>query len=58
MDVPEFTERFGPMTSRRQWPLFDKFLPAHEGHEFEWEGTRYGAAFSWGLFLFVSELWE
>jgi hypothetical protein len=58
MDVTEFTERFGPMTSRRQWPLFDKFLPAHERHEFEWEGTRYGAAFSWGLFLFVSELWE
>jgi hypothetical protein len=56
--VTEFTERFGPMTSRRQWPLFDKLLPAHEGHEFEWEGTRYGAAFSWGLFLFVSELWE
>jgi hypothetical protein len=57
MDVTEFTERFGPMTGGRKWPLFDEILPAHEQYEFPWEGERYGAAFSWGLFLWVTKLW-
>jgi hypothetical protein len=58
MDITEFAEHFGPMTGGRQWPLFDKLLPAHEEYEFAWNGERYGAGFSWGLFLFSSKLWE
>lgn len=57
VDVTEFTERFGPMTGGHQWSLFDKLLPAHEEYEFVWNGEHYGAAFSWGLFLWVTKLW-
>lgn len=58
IDITEFTQYFGPMTDGDQWSLFDKLLPGYEEYEFEWQGTRYGAAFSWGLFLFAAEFWE
>ncbi|BCI90794.1 hypothetical protein NIIDMKKI_60000 [Mycobacterium kansasii] len=58
MDVAEFTERFGPMNSGRQWSLFDKLLPAYEEYEFSWEGESYGAGFSWGLFMFSAMSWD
>ncbi|WP_089025313.1 hypothetical protein [Mycobacterium persicum] len=58
MDVAEFTERFGPMNGGRQWPLFDKLLPAYEEYEFSWEGASYGAGFSWGLFMFSAKSWD
>lgn len=58
MDVAEFTERFGPMNSGRQWSLFDKLLPAYEEYEFSWEGESYGAGFSCGLFMFSAMSWD
>lgn len=57
VDITEFTEYFGPMTGGQKWSLFDKLLPGHEEYEFRWDGERYGAAFSWGLFLWVTTLW-
>nr|WP_240316586.1 hypothetical protein [Mycobacterium persicum] len=57
MDVTEFTEHFGPMRGGRQWPLFEKFLPAYEEYEFPWVGESYGAGFSWGLFMFSAKSW-
>lgn len=57
-DVTEFAANFGPMTNGDRRPLFDKVLPAHEGYEFLWNGERYGAEFSWGLFLYSAEFWE
>lgn len=57
MDLTEFTELFGPMNRGRQWPLFDKILPAYEEYEFEWSGESYGAGFSWGLFMFSAKSW-
>lgn len=58
VDVTEFAEHFGAMTSGHQRPLFDKLLPAYEEYEFLWNGERYGAAFSWGLFLYSAKYWE
>ncbi|TDH48536.1 hypothetical protein E2F47_23465 [Mycobacterium eburneum] len=58
MDVTEFTERFGPIVGSRQWPLFDKLLPAYEECEFLWDGQSYGAGFSWGLFIFSAKSWD
>ena len=58
MDITEFGDRFGPLTGGRQWPLSDEYLPACEEREFEWNGWRYGAGFSWGLFMFAAEFWE
>lgn len=58
MDVAEFAEAFGPVTSTVRKPLFDTMVPAHELLEFEWEGRDYGAAFSWGLFLHASMMWD
>ncbi|OBB25248.1 hypothetical protein A5792_29620 [Mycolicibacterium peregrinum] len=58
VDVAEFTSHFGPMTAGQQWPLFDALLPAYEEYEFEWEGGRYGAGFSWGLFMHAAEYWD
>ncbi|MGV7255022.1 hypothetical protein PJI20_01545 [Mycobacterium kansasii] len=57
VDITEFSEHFGPMTGGQKWSLFDKILPGHEEYEFQWGGERYGAAFSWGLFLWVTKLW-
>lgn len=57
MDVSEFIQHFGPTTVQYQSGLFDKTLPAHTGHEFDWSGRAYGAGFSWGLFLFASLMW-
>ncbi|WP_396935531.1 hypothetical protein [Mycolicibacterium sp.] len=57
MDVAEFIHHFGPTTVQYQSGLFDKTLPAHVGHEFDWSGRAYGAGFSWGLFLFASLMW-
>ncbi len=56
-DVAGFMERFGPMRGSRQWPLFDKLLPAYEEYEFLWNGESYGAGFSWGLFIFSAKSW-
>lgn len=58
VDIDEFSSRFGPVTFGRRWPLFDDYLPAYEEHGFERNGVRYGAAFSWGLFMHASRLWE
>ncbi|MDR3660918.1 MAG: hypothetical protein P4L86_11100 [Mycobacterium sp.] len=58
MDVSEFAESYGPVTNTKRFPLFDKIRPAHEYFEFEWEGRGYCAAFSWGLFLHASLLWD
>ncbi|MFN6544479.1 hypothetical protein [Mycolicibacterium nivoides] len=55
--VSEFAERFGPLTLRDQSPPFQKYLPAHEHYTFSWNGDQYGAAFSWGIFLFSAKLW-
>ncbi len=57
-DVNEFAVHFGLMTNGGRRPLFDKVLPAHEGYAFLWNGERYGAEFSWGLFLYSAEFWE
>ncbi|KZS65118.1 MAG: hypothetical protein K2X56_06085 [Mycobacterium pseudokansasii] len=57
VDITEFAEHFGPLTGGQKWSLFDKLLPGHEEYEFQWDGERYGAAFSWGLFLWVTKLW-
>lgn len=57
-DVTEFAARFGPMMNGQRRPLFDRVLPAHEGYEFLWNGERYGAEFSWGLFLYAAEFWD
>jgi hypothetical protein len=58
MEVSEFADAFGPVTSRDRTPLFDEIVPAHDYLEFEWEGRDYAAAFSWGLFLHASMLWD
>ncbi|MHC9296715.1 hypothetical protein ACRCUN_29980 [Mycobacterium sp. LTG2003] len=55
--VSEFADRFGPLTLRDQSPPFQKYLPAHEHYDFSWNGDEYGAAFSWGIFLFSAKLW-
>ncbi|WP_231993983.1 hypothetical protein [Mycobacterium sp. 852002-50816_SCH5313054-b] len=57
-DVTEFAAHFGPLRGGHQRPLFDDLLPGHEWYEFLWNGERYGAEFSWGLFLYSAELWE
>lgn len=57
MGVPEFAERFGPVTLNYRSSPGEKVLPAHEHYKFEWEGEQYGAGFSWGLFLFAAKLW-
>lgn len=57
MDTSDFNDHFGPTALTYRSSLFDSVLPAHEVHEFTWEGTKYGAGFSWGLFLFASKLW-
>ncbi|MGH3726796.1 MAG: hypothetical protein ACRDUS_22025 [Mycobacterium sp.] len=56
-DVTEFTEHFGPMANSRRWPLFDRVLPGYEECEFVWNEERYGAGFSWGLFLYAAKYW-
>jgi hypothetical protein len=58
LDVDEFAAHFGPLTLGRQWPLFDESLPNYAEHEFVWNGWRWGAGFSWGLFMFAAEFWE
>ncbi|AGZ49861.1 hypothetical protein PJN25_23430 [Mycobacterium kansasii] len=58
VDIAEFAERFGPMTLRGKWPLFDEFLPAYEEYDFFWNGEHYGARFVWGLFLSSSIYWD
>lgn len=55
--VPEFAERFGPVTLKRRTAPGEGLLPAHESYTFEWDGEHYGAGFSWGLFLFAAKLW-
>lgn len=57
MGVEEFAQSFGPLVIDYKSPLFGNALPAHEWYKFEWEGRKYGAAFSWGLFLDASILW-
>lgn len=57
MDVDDFTHHFGPASIGYHSELFDEVLPAHEGHDFEWNGRLYRAGFSWGLFLFASLMW-
>ncbi|MDY6997010.1 MAG: hypothetical protein SW019_10460 [Actinomycetota bacterium] len=57
MDVHDFTRHFGPTTIGYRSDLFDEVLPAHEGHDFDWDGRPYRAGFSWGLFLFASLMW-
>ncbi|MGO8962316.1 hypothetical protein [Mycobacterium sp.] len=57
LDITEFTKHFGPMTRGRQWPLFDKLLPGYEEYEFQWNGERCGAGFSWGLFMYSAKSW-
>lgn len=57
MDVPEFLARFNGASLCQQYSLFDELLPAHEYYEFEWNGDRYGAGFSWGIFLSAARLW-
>ena len=57
MDVTDFTHHFGPTTIGYHSDLFDETLPAHEGHDFNWNGRTYRAGFSWGLFLFASLMW-
>ncbi|WP_131812727.1 hypothetical protein [Mycolicibacterium peregrinum] len=58
MDTAEFIEHFGPATLTHRSSLTDNVLPAHEVYDFEWNGRRYGAGFSWGLFLLASQYWE
>jgi hypothetical protein len=58
VDVPQFSKHFGPLTIAGRWSLFDKYLPAYEEYEFEWNGERYGARFLWGLFLSSSMYWD
>lgn len=57
MDVSDFAAHFGGVILRQQYSLSDKFLPAHDYYEFEWNGDRYGAGFSWGIFLSAARLW-
>jgi hypothetical protein len=58
MDVTEFAEQYGPLTSGRKWPVSDKLLPGYEEYEFSWAGESYGAGFSWGLFMFSAMSWD
>ncbi|MEW2481463.1 hypothetical protein AB0876_17900 [Mycobacterium sp. NPDC049093] len=58
MDTVEFVEHFGPATLTHRNSLTDDVLPAHEVYDFEWNGRRYGAGFSWGLFLLAGQYWE
>ncbi|ULN34378.1 hypothetical protein [Mycolicibacterium smegmatis] len=58
VDATEFIGHFGPMTGGEQWPLFHELLPAYEEYEFQWDGRRYGAGFSWGLFMYAAEYWD
>ena len=57
MDTVDFAHCFGPAKVISTSVLFDKYLPAQELHEFDWEGRRYGAGFGWGLFLSASRMW-
>lgn len=57
MDVSDFAAHFDGAILRQQYSLSDKFLPAHDYYEFEWNGDRYGAGFSWGIFLSAARLW-
>jgi hypothetical protein len=57
MDTDDFAHCFGPTNVTSTSVLFDKYLPAQELHEFDWEGRRYGAGFGWGLFLSASLMW-
>ena len=57
MDVADFTHYFGLTTIGFRSGLFDEPLPAHEGHDFNWNGRTYRAGFSWGLFRFASLMW-
>jgi hypothetical protein len=58
VDSAEFAKHFGPLTLRGKWSLFDEFLPGYAEYEFPWNGERYGARFSWGLFLSSSMYWD
>ncbi|WP_234711875.1 hypothetical protein [Mycolicibacterium setense] len=58
MDTSEFVEHFGPATLTQSYSCTDDVLPAHEVYDFEWNGRRYGAGFSWGLFLLAGQYWE
>jgi len=58
MDVSEFAEQYGPLTSGRKWSVSDKLLPGYEEYEFSWAGQSYGAGFSWGLFMFSAMSWD
>lgn len=58
MDVTEFAEQFGPLTTGRKWPVSDDLLPGYEEYEFSWGGESYGAGFSWGLFMYSAMSWD
>ncbi|WKG04907.1 hypothetical protein [Mycolicibacterium sp. HK-90] len=58
MDTAEFIEHFGPATLARRSSRTDDVLPAHEVYDFEWNGRRYGAGFSWGMFLLAGQYWD
>lgn len=58
MDTDEFIEHFGPAELTHRYSLTDDVLPAHEVYDFEWNGRRYGAGFSWGVFLLAGQYWE
>lgn len=58
MDVSEFAEQYGPLTSGRKWAVSDKLLPGYEEYEFSWAGESYGAGFSWGLLMFSAMSWD
>ncbi|GAB5895394.1 hypothetical protein OKHIL_12010 [Mycolicibacterium mageritense] len=57
MDAADFTHNFGPVTIGYSSGLFEEMLPAHKGLDFDWNGRKYRAAFSWGLFLSASLVW-
>ncbi|SKU38552.1 Uncharacterised protein [Mycobacteroides abscessus subsp. massiliense] len=57
MDVDQFASRFSPLTYGDLRPLSDQYLPSYAEHRFEWNGSNYGAGFSWGLFIFAAKSW-